>query len=136
MQRGAGASGAAPRLRRRMQIFPAAPTPARLPLPLGSSAPQASLHHPNLVRYHDGFIHGEYLCAVMDLLPAGDLRGVIRWGLLSARSALHCAPATMTLPGPQRIASGWGGPGRRRAVRSRLQAELECCCPASLAGHT
>ena len=42
---------------------------------------QASLHHPNLVRYHDGFIEGDkYLCAVMDLLPAGDLEGVIRCG--------------------------------------------------------
>ncbi|PRW57442.1 Transmembrane 9 superfamily member 4 isoform B [Chlorella sorokiniana] len=40
---------------------------------------QASLHHPNLVRYHDGFIEGDkHLCAVMDLLPAGDLEGVIR----------------------------------------------------------
>lgn len=42
---------------------------------------QASLHHPNLVRYHDGFIEQDkYLCAVMDLLPAGDLEGVIRCG--------------------------------------------------------
>ncbi|KAI7844212.1 hypothetical protein COHA_002346 [Chlorella ohadii] len=40
---------------------------------------QASLHHPNLVRYHDGFIEGDkYLCAVMDLLPAGDLEGMVR----------------------------------------------------------
>ena len=46
---------------------------------------QASLHHPNLVRYHDGFIEGDkYLCAVMDLLPAGDLEGVIRCALVRA----------------------------------------------------
>lgn len=38
----------------------------------------ASLHHPNIVQWHEGFLDGPWLCVVMEFVAGGDLHGLIK----------------------------------------------------------
>ncbi|KAL4431438.1 hypothetical protein ABPG75_006694 [Micractinium tetrahymenae] len=80
----------------------------------------ASLSHPNLIQFHGGFVEGESLCVVVDLLPSGDLGGVIRQHLAFGRHIPEEQVWTYLL----QLAAGlrhlhrFEGPGRGRRVQT------------------
>jgi serine/threonine protein kinase len=73
----------------------------------------ASVHHPNVIRFYDSFIHDEMLHIVMEFAPHGTLKELLA-GLaapLGDQKASHSQHASPRLPMQRMCFSCAGKPG-------------------------